>query len=196
MIKELEITDTIQDIVDEYENYRESGWRYLIKLRDAVDQYGRTDHAKYTIYESVATRVNRSIKTLQNKVCIVRKPYSQLAYDLGLEIEHVAAVKHLCDEEAEALLHEAAENFLDSSELGYIAKKRYSTSPDGGNSATPTADAAERFLSDEEPPYNDNAMYTDEPASLDRMPVPDLADYIRREYDEGEIAALIDALLR
>lgn len=32
MIKELEITDTIQDIVDEYENYRESGWRYLIYL--------------------------------------------------------------------------------------------------------------------------------------------------------------------
>jgi len=196
MIKELEITDTIQDIVDEYENYRESGWRYLIKLRDAVDTYARTDPAKMTIYQSVASQINRSVKTLQNKVSIARKTYSQLAYDLGLEFEHVAAVAHLDDPEAEALLHEAAENFLDPSELGYIAKKRYSTSPDNGNSATPTADAAERFLSDDEPPYNDNAMYTDEPASLDRMPVTKLADYIRREYDDGEIAALIDALLR
>jgi hypothetical protein len=154
-----------------------------------------------TIYQSVASQINRSVKTLQNKVSIARKTYSQLAYDLGLEFEHVAAVAHLDDPEAEALLHEAAENFLDPSELGYIAKKRYSTSPDNGNSATPTADAIDDMLATDKAPWESDADPAAGPAwnedflTIPREPVA-AAQVIRAQFDDGEIAALIDALLR
>jgi hypothetical protein len=68
MISELTITDIAGQIVAEYEDYREAGWKYIMSLRNAVDQFGRTDHAKMELYEAVANQIGRSIKTLQNKV--------------------------------------------------------------------------------------------------------------------------------
>lgn len=201
------ISEWLAKLGGDFDNYRESGWKYIITLRDGVDQFGRTDSAKSELYEAAANQLGRSAKTLQNKVSIARKPYSLMAYNLGLEFAHLLAVQHLDDEHAAALLMEAAENFWDASELGYIAKpKSQATYPENGKSSTPTADAIDQDLSDD-PPYADNTQYKDYDCTLPdaydmdayiaipREPVA-AARMLLREFDAGQIAALVAELVR
>lgn len=183
----------LSQIMNAYGRYCRAGWEFIFLLRDGIDALPRNEQERYSLYEDTFHLTGLSIKTQQNYVSAARKPYAMLAQELGLEIGHLDAVLGLEDQIAEDVLKLAAENFLTIAQTRKEAWAR-KAAPDIGKQL---ADAADDYLSgDDEPPYNDNAMYTDEPASLDRMPVPDLADYIRREYDEGEIAALIAALLR
>lgn len=218
MIKEqTRIDELASEIIADFETYRESGWRFILKLRDAVDQFSRLDPRRMEIYERVAQNINRSVKTLQNKVSVVRKPYSQLAYDNGLEFDHLLAVYHLPDEEAEALLVEAYENSLDASELGYIAKKHSTSIPENRND-TPTADAVDRMLSDDEPlsrnsiqyqsggPVRDDdydqqaEAYAEDGNGYDwtpELPPPaDLARQIKAQYSADDIATLVAELVQ
>jgi hypothetical protein len=174
------------------ERLKRAGWEFLELLRDGIEQLPRTNEERAKLYEDASSATGLAVHTLQNYVSALRKPYAKLAHELDLDFGHLVEVQGLEEEIAEDVLQKAAENAWSVSRTRKEAWAR-KNAPDVGKQL---ADAAEQFLADDEPPYNDNAMYTDEPASLDRMPVTKLADYIRREYDEGEIAALIDALLR
>lgn len=197
MITLTQSTDTtrqkwLTEIERAYNRFKRAGWEFIFLLRDGIDALPRTDQERAELYEDAASATGLSVHTLQNYVSAARKPYARLAQTKGLEMGHLDAVQGVAPEIAEGILLDAAENSWSVARTRTEAYPR-KNAPDVGKQL---ADAAEQFLADDEPPYNDNAMYTDEPASLDRMPVPDLADYIRREYDDGEIAALIDALLR
>jgi len=209
MLKEqTRIDELASEIIADFETYREYEFRYIMRLRDTVDAFDRLDPQRMQLYEAVANQINRSVKTLQNKVSVARNEYARWAYENGLEFSHVMAVSHLLDEHAYALLHEAAENFLDPAELGYIAKQRYGSIPAVGNS-TPTADAVDRMLSDDEPPYNDDTTYNNDGPAWDEPNAYDNEDfvYVPREplaaarkikatFSEGDIATLVAELVQ
>ena len=205
-------TITIDTWIDalqaQYNRYRRAGWDFLFILRDGIDALPRNDHERAKLYQDISNQLNLAVHTLQNYVSAARKPYAELAQELDLEIGHLDAVLGLADDVAEDVLKLAAEQAWSVSLTRKEAWTRKST-PDIGKQAV---DDVERFLSanepqeeaDDEPAYVDNAMYASEfdmPWNADaRISIPreplQAAAVLRAEFSEGEIATLIDALLR
>lgn len=151
----------IADVGNAYELYQSSGWNLVNVLAKGVnDLRSRAD--KSTLYQRVHEQYpNLSVKRMQNLVSLARKPYAKQAQDLGLEIAHVEAVLGLPDDEAEALLLDAAEQSLSANAIGGIIRER--------RLATVAAPAAfvpavgNDSATDDEPPFanRNSVLYAD-----------------------------------
>ena len=127
-----------------YEKVRTAGWEFVYILVDGLDQFGRTDHAKMELYELANQQTGLSVKTLQDYASTARKPSTRLAIELGLEKGHAKAVLGLDNDEAEAILTEAAEQGLSVESTRWLARQRKETYRDIPISSTEPAN--------EEPP--------------------------------------------
>ena len=218
-------TITIDTWIDalqaQYNRYRRAGWDFLFLLRDGIDALPRNDHERAKLYQDIGNQLNLAVHTLQNYVSAARKPYATLAQELDLEIGHLDAVLGLADDVAEDVLKLAAEQAWSVAQTRKEAYPRRNN-PDIGKQ---TVSDVERFLSaneeqtDDVPYGRDSIHYQDYAADADNfftdednsitghdgpdhsqgwwtMPMPELAAILRRYRDEGEIATLIDALLR
>ena len=205
-------TITIDTWIDalqaQYNRYKRAGWDFIFLLRDGIDALPRNDHERAKLYQDINNQLNLAVHTLQNYVSAARKPYATLAQELDLEIGHLDAVLGLADDVAEDVLKLAAEQAWSVSLTRKEAWTRKST-PDIGKQAVSDVERflssdEPRELSDGEPAYTDNAMYAsdfDIPWNADaRISIPreplQAAAVLRAEFSEGEIATLIDALLR
>lgn len=160
----------IADVGNAYELYQSSGWNLVNVLAKGIsDLRSRTD--KSVLYQRVHEQYpSLSVKRMQNLVSLARKPYTKQAQELGLEIAHVEAVLGLPDEEAEALLLDAAEQSLSASAIGGIIRERRLATvaapnavvPDGGNDSAAT---------DDEPPFANprSVLYDDTDAKAERL---------------------------
>ena len=181
----------LSGIASAYGRYCRAGWEFIFLLRDGIDTLPRNDQERAKLYEDTYHLTGLSIHTMQNYVSAARKPYAQTACELGLEIGHLDAVLGLDDEIAEDVLKLAAEESWPVARTRKEAWARKDV-PDVGKEL---ADAVDRMLSDDEPPYNDNAMYDDEPR---RYALPDditeLVQAIKARYSAGDIATLVAEL--
>lgn len=219
-------TITIDTWIDalqaQYNRYKRAGWDFIFLLRDGIDALPRNDHERAKLYQDISNQLNLAVHTLQNYVSVARKPYATLAQELDLEIGHLDAVLGLADDVAEDVLKLAAEQGWSVAQTRKEVWTR-KNAPDIGKQAVSDV---ERFLSanatqeqtDDVPYGRDSIHYQDYAADADdsladdtiaidhdwtdhsqgwwNMPMPELAAILRRYRDEGEIATLIDALLR
>lgn len=142
-----DVSNWLACVESSYAAAQRSMWEFLLVLRAGVDQFGRTDHAKAELYEAAAVAIGRSAKTIQNYVSASRKPTTELAIELGLELGHAVAVLGLDNERAEGVLLEAAENGLSVEATRYIAHRPI---PDIGKS---------EFDPDNDPPTANREFY-------------------------------------
>lgn len=205
-------TITIDTWIDalqaQYNRYKRAGWDFIFLLRDGIDALPRNEHERAKLYQDISNQLNLAVHTLQNYVSAARKPYATLAQELDLEIGHLDAVLGLADDVAEDVLKLAAEQGWSVA----LTRKESWTRKNAPDIGKQTVNDVERFLSsdeprelsDGEPAYTDNAMYDSEfdmPWNADaRISIPreplQAAAVLRAEFSEGEIATLIDALLR
>ena len=217
-------TITIDTWIDalqaQYNRYKRAGWDFIFLLRDGIDALPRNDHERAKLYQDISNQLNLAIHTLQNYVSAARKPYAELAQELDLEIGHLDAVLGLADDIAEDVLKLAAEQGWSVAQTRKEVWTRKSA-PDIGKQAVSDV---ERFLSantaqeqsDDVPYGRDSIHYQDYATEADdnlwtneaqitltndnvltipREPLQ-AAAILRAEFNEGEIATLIDALLR
>lgn len=198
----IQSTDTtrqkwLEEIERAYNRFKRAGWEFIFLLRDGIDALPRNDQERAELYEDAASATGLAVHTLQNYVSAARKPYARLAQTKGLEMGHLDAVQGVAPEIAEGILIDAAENAWTVARTRAEAYPRRTT-PDVGKQL---ADAADDYLSADKTPWESDAdpaagpAWNDDFLTIPREPVA-AAQVIRREYDEGEIAALIDALLR
>jgi hypothetical protein len=178
------------------ERLKRAGWEFLELLRDGIEQLPRTNEERAKLYDDASSATGLAVHTLQNYVSALRKPYAKLAHELDLDFGHLVEVQGLEEEIAEDVLQKAAENAWPVARTRKEAWAR-KNAPDVGKQL---ADAAEDYLSgDDDPPWVDQTdagpAWNDEYFSIPREPVA-AATVIRAQFDEGEIAALIAALLR
>ena len=112
------------DLEATYKRELAMGWAFIRKLALFVGEWGPG-----YIYQ-VADHLNRSPKTLQNYISIARAPISHYAESLGLSRADAGAVVGLPEEEAKALLLQAAEEGLADDWLRFKARE-YKLPPTG-----------------------------------------------------------------
>jgi hypothetical protein len=155
------------------------GWMFAYRLRDGLAELREELGPQYRemeILQQIGEAMDKRAKTLYNMVNVARKPWSTLAKELDLELGHGDAVSGLEDEQAEDMLHRAAEQRWTVSELRrevYMTKIEEVLPVDG---------------TDEEPPYCSNAMYNDVPLGVRPY------DYSRQPLEE-QIAKVRNMLL-
>lgn len=164
----------ISDVGNAYELYQSSGWNLVNVLSKGIsDLRSRAD--KSVLYQRVHEQYpSLSVKRMQNLVSLARKPYAKQAQDLGLEIAHVEAVLGVSDDEAEALLLEAAEQSLSANAIGGIIRERKQAMqpvPVVGNERV-SAVVAPNHATDDDPPFartQGNVLYDDLDATAERL---------------------------
>ena len=112
------------DLEATYKRELAMGWAFIRKLALFVGEWG----PEY-IYQ-VADHLGRSPKTLQNYISIARAPISHYAESLGLSRADAGAVVGLPEEQAKALLLQAAEEGLADDWLRFKARE-YKLPPAG-----------------------------------------------------------------
>lgn len=105
------------DLETTYKRELAMGWAFIRKLALFVGEWGPA-----YIFQ-VADHLGRHPKTLQNYVSIARAPISHYAESLGLSRQHAGAVVGLPEEEAKALLLQAAEEGLADDWLRFKARE-------------------------------------------------------------------------
>ena len=105
------------DLETTYKRELAMGWAFIRKLALFVGEWGPG-----YIYQ-VADHLGRSPKTLQNYISIARAPISHYAESLGLSRADAGAVVGLPEEEAKALLLQAAEEGLADDWLRFKARE-------------------------------------------------------------------------
>lgn len=106
------------DLETTYKRELAMGWAFIRKLALFVGEWGPA-----YLYQ-VADHLNRQPKTLQNYVSLARNPISHYAESVGLSRQHAGAVLGLPEEQAKALLLQAAEEGLSDDWLRYEARAR------------------------------------------------------------------------
>lgn len=114
------------DLETTYKRELAMGWAFIRKLALFVDTWG----SPY-IYQ-VADHLGRAPKTLQNYISIARSPISHYAESLGLSRADAGAVVGLPEEEAKALLLQAAEEGLADDWLRAQARAKKDPLPPAG----------------------------------------------------------------
>lgn len=197
------VSEWLTTLDQQYQRYKRAGFEFIFLLRDGIDALPRNDNERAALYHDVSDQVGLTVHTLRNYVSSARKPCAALAQELSLEIGHLDAVAGLDDEMAEDALRLAGEQRWTVSQLRAHVFKQKNTVPDIGK--TPTADAIDRDLAgDDEPPYADDKQYdctlpdaydSDAFIAIPREPVA-AARMLLREFDAGQIAALVAELVR
>lgn len=155
-------SEWLTDLDNAYTLHARSGWHFADVLHRGISQLQKR-HDKTDLYQLAHEQTRVSIKRMQNLVSMMNKPYAAQAQELGLEIAHVEAVLGVSDDEAEALLLDAAEQSLSASAIGGIIRERRMASvaapttfvPDDGNDSAAT---------DDDPPFANpqrNVLYDD-----------------------------------
>lgn len=126
------VSEWLSCLTEVYGEYQRSMWQFVVALRAGVDQFGRTSHEKADLYRLAAEQLQMSPKTVQNYVSASRKASTEYAIELGLEIGHAVAVLGLENDEAEAVLTEAAEQGLSVEATRHRAHVRKQDIPDVG----------------------------------------------------------------
>lgn len=108
----VDVSDWLTKLDGSYSKAKRAGWEFLHILRNGVDQFGRTDHAKADLYQLAAQQIGIAPTTLQDYASTMRKPSTATAIGLDLEMGHAVAVLGLDDEVAISVLTDAAENGL------------------------------------------------------------------------------------
>ncbi len=119
-----DVSSWLDSLDQTYQRACHHGWEFIYILVAGLDQFGRTDHAKMELYELAYQQTGLSIKTLQDYASTARKPTTRLAIELGLEKGHAKAVLGLDNDEAEAVLTEAAEQGLSVESTRWLARQR------------------------------------------------------------------------
>jgi hypothetical protein len=170
------------------------GWEFLETLRDGINQFGRSnDSALMELYDLASQATGIGIKRLQNLVSMARNEVSQIAQDYELDFGYAEAVLGLSADEADDILSKAKAH---AKTVGQVRKEAWgvkNTAPAGGNS------------SDDEPPFCNELHYAADPLpdaydmdafiAIPREPVA-AARMLLREFDAGQIAALVAELVR
>lgn len=201
-IGQVTVSTWLNTLDQQYQRYKKAGFEFIFLLRDGIDALPRNDVERMALYREAADRVGLAVHTLQNYASSARKPYAHMAHEYGLEIGHLDAVAGLDDEAAEDALTLAGEQLWPVARLrGHVFVVK-SMNPDVGN--TPTADAIDRTLADEDPPYADDKQYeytlpaaydADEYIALPRNPVQ-AAVVLRAQFSGAELAVLVTELAR
>lgn len=113
----------LTDLDNAYTLHAKSGWHFADVLHRGVSQLQKR-RDKTDLYQLAHDQTRVSIKRMQNLVSMMNKPYAKQAQDLGLEIAHVEAVLGLDDDEAEAMLLDAAEQSITANAIGGILRER------------------------------------------------------------------------
>jgi hypothetical protein len=166
----LDLSSLTDELATIWQAYHRKGWEFVFRLRDGLDELREELGPQYRqgeIVGQIAEALDIRSHTLQNKLILARKPWSGLAFELGLDIGHGDAVSGLDDEQAEDMLHRAAEQRWTVQELRrevYMSKQIEEVIPDSGT--------------DEDPPYCNDAMYQDVPLGVRPY------DYSRQPLEE------------
>lgn len=178
----VDISDWLTQIDDSYSRFRAAGWEFIIKLRDGLDQFGRTNHAKMELYELASQQIGLTVNSLQTYASAARSPVASIAIELGLTFSHARAAIGLETDVAESILTDAAERGWTPEQVSkkaWIHKASQHTLK--SNDSTPVATA---IVADEPPPYADNSQYKEYYASTEAaFTLPD-------EYDAGSYIAV------
>lgn len=189
----VDVSDWLTQLDISYGRFRKAGWDFLLVLRGGIDQFGRTDHAKAELYDLASQQTGLSVNTLMTYVSTIRSPISPIAIELGLTFSHARAALGLEAEVANDILNKAAEQSWTPEQ---VSKEAWIKKASVGMSRRVNGKGATNNHADDEPPYNDNAMYDDEPR---RFTLPDdiseLAEAIRQRYSAGDIATLVAELV-
>lgn len=175
-----DVSSWLDSLDQTYQRACHHGWEFIYILVAGLDQFGRTDHAKMELYELAHQQTGLSVKTLQDYASTARKPTTRLAIELGLEKGHAKAVLGLDNDEAEAVLTEAAEQGLSVESTRWLARQRKDAYRDDTKSDTQPG----RTLS---PPsaYATRNDYRTAPDDID-----DRAEYLAAApdaYDEDDV---------
>ncbi len=203
-----DVSEWLTQLQDKHQALYIIGWEFLQTLRDGIDQFGRAnDHALAELYDLASQTTNMSTKRLQNLVSMSRNAVAEIAQEYELEFGYAEAVLGLEPDEADDILSRAKAHAMSVSQVRKEAWNKKQAAPDGGNSSTPHADAIDRdwLQDDEDPPYCNDANYTDPlPAGYDfddafiavpRDPVA-AASVLRAQFSAGDLATLVQALIR
>jgi hypothetical protein len=175
----LDLSSLTDELATIWQSYHRKGWEFVFRLRDGLDELREELGPQYRqgeIVGQIAEALDIRAHTLQNKLILARKPWSGLAFELGLDIGHGDAVSGLEDEAAEDMLHRAAEQRWTVSELRrevYMSRQIEEV-----QSWEVLTDQIAEGLAGEDPPYCSNAMYQDVPLGVRPY------DYSRQPLEE------------
>lgn len=200
-----ETSDWLVDLGSALDLYQRSGWNFVAVLAKGIDDLSRRKEKTALYADAHAQYPKLSIKRMKNLVSLSHKPYCKLAKDLELEIAHVEAVLGLSDDEAEAILLEAAENGLSANAIGATLRKKrqanvaYPDSPDNGNQRSinddvladndvPFDTSKPNVLYENADDYSDEAdAYAGDPANYEYIDESDSYTYTGEEFAQRMI---------
>lgn len=147
-----DVATWVADVDEAFQLHQKSGWNWANVAKRGFDSLSKR-HDKTALYDHLQTQNPRMTrKRMQNVISLMNKPYCKLAQDLELDIAHVEAVLGLPDDEAEALLLEAAEQSLSATAIGGIIRERRLASVAAPNTFVPAV-GNDSAATDDEPPF-------------------------------------------
>lgn len=159
----------LTDLDNAYTLHAKSGWHFADVLHRGISQLQKR-RDKTDLYQLAHDQTRVSIKRMQNLVSMMHKPYAKQAQDLGLEIAHVEAVLGLDDDEAEAMLLDAAEQSITANAIGGILRERRLGAVAAPNAFVPAIGNISEGT-DDEPPFSNprSVLYDDTDAKAERL---------------------------
>jgi len=149
-----DVATWVADVDEAFQLHQKSGWNWANVAKRGFDSLSKR-YDKTTLYDHLQTQNTRMTrKRMQNIMSMMNKPYCKLAQDLELDIAHVEAVLGCTDDEAEALLLEAAEQSLSASAIGGILRERRLGAVAAPNAFVPAVgNEPSNTATDDDPPF-------------------------------------------
>lgn len=156
-------SEWLTDLDNAYTLHARSGWHFADVLHRGISQLQKR-RDKTDLYQLAHEQTRVSVKRMQNLVSMMNKPYAAQAQELNLEIAHVEAVLGVSDDEAEAILLDAAEQSLSANAIGGILRERRLGTVAAPNTFVPAVGNQSADTDDDDPPFahtQRNVLYDD-----------------------------------